>query len=148
MGRLVAILCVALLGLVAGCGDDEGEDTPATTTSEQGATGATGAAGAADGAGSEAADATAKSNARAAQTAIETYAVDHNGSYAGVSPSDLSEIEPVTSGVGVQSTPDTYSITADSESGNTFTIERAKDGSVSRTCSEAGAGGCSASGEW
>ena len=146
MGRLIAILCVALLGIVAGCGDDEGEDTPATTTSEQGATGATGATGAADGADAE--DADAKSNARAAQTAIETYAVDHNGSYAGVSPNDLSEIEPVTSGVGVQSTADTYSITADSESGNAFTIERAKDGSVSRTCSQADAGGCSKSGEW
>ena len=54
----------------------------------------------------------------------------------------------VTSDVGVKTTKDTYEITAPSESGNSFTIERAADGSTTKTCTEAGVGGCPQNGEW
>ena len=42
----------------------------------------------------KASDASAKSAARTAQTAIETYATDHSGSYAGATPTLLRDIEP------------------------------------------------------
>lgn len=135
----LAALAVIAIG-ISGCGDDEGESTPATTTTS-GATGATGPDAAA-------ADADAKSSARAAQVALETYATDHDGSYEGADPNTLSEIEPVGSDIGVRASADTYEVTASSESGNTFTIERASDGSVTRSCTEPGAGGCPAGGEW
>ena len=54
----------------------------------------------------------------------------------------------MTADVGVTSTADTYSVTADSDSGNTFTIERAKDATTTKTCTEAGVGGCDENGEW
>ena len=140
MAKLCALLAMTLLAL-AGCGDDEGSETPATTTTG-GATGATGAAG-----GTQE-DATAKSDARSAQTALESYAADNDGSYEGADASDIDQIEPVTSDVGVKVTEDTYEITAPSASGNTFTIERAAHGATTKTCTEAGVGGCPQNGEW
>jgi hypothetical protein len=134
---LAAVLAVSL-GLLAGCGDDEDAAAPAAPGSSE----------AASGAADEAADATAQSNARAAQTAVETYAAGHGGSYEGANPNTLSEIEPVTSDVGVEASADSYTTTAESESGNTFTIERSSDGSTTRTCTEAGVGDCPENGEW
>ena len=141
--RLALLLAAALLSLaaLAGCGDDEGSETPATTTTS-GATGATGAG------GGTKEDDQAKADARSAQTAIETYATDHGGSYAGADPNDLDQIEPVTTDVGVKATKDTYEVTATSNSGNTFTIERSSDGSTTKTCEQAGVGGCPENGEW
>jgi hypothetical protein len=72
----LAILTCALALALSGCGDDE-ETTTAPVTIPTGATGATGAGGDAG------ADADAQAAARSAQTALETYAVDQNGSYAG-----------------------------------------------------------------
>jgi hypothetical protein len=143
--RLPILLAAALIGLfvLAGCGDDEGSETPATTTATSGASGASGAAG-----DSTAEDAQAKSDARTAQASIETYATDHNGSYEGADPNTLDQIEPVTSEVGVTATRDSYEITADSNSGNTFTVERGSDGTTKSTCTEAGVGGCPENGEW
>src|ERR1700758_3290014 len=43
---------------------------------------------------SKAQDSAAKSQVTTMQTAIETYATDHNGSYAGAKLSDLQAIEP------------------------------------------------------
>jgi hypothetical protein len=137
--KLCALAVLIVLAL-AGCGDDEGDETPATTTTS-GATGASGAAGTQE-------DAQAKSDARSAQTALEAYATDHGGSYEGANPNDLDQIEPVTTDVGVKTTADTYSVTADSNSGNTFTIERSSDGKTTNTCTEAGVGGCPENGEW
>ena len=137
---LLAAVVIALAAL-AGCGDDEGSETPATTAAS-GATGATGAAG-----GTEE-DATAKSDANAAATALESYATDNDGSYEGADANDVDQIEPVTSDVGVKTTKDTYEITAPSASGNAFTIERAADGTTTKTCTKAGVGGCPQNGEW
>lgn len=135
------ILVIAIAAVLAGCGDDEGSETPATTTTS-GASGASGV----DGGTAE--DAQAKSDARTAQAAIETYATDHGGSYEGATPNDLDQIDPVTADIGVKTTADTYEITASSNSGNTFTIERSSDAKTTNTCTEAGVGGCPENGEW
>jgi type IV pilus assembly protein PilA len=112
-------------------------------------------------------DAQAKEMARTAQTAMETYATDHNGSYAGVSKAVLQGIEPtlndssgatftvaVTPGTGGGAggnTPGTsYTVTAASSNGNAYSVNRYDDGSTSRSCTAAASpnsGGC-VSGTW
>ncbi len=105
-------------------------------------------------------DAAAKELARTAQTAAETFATDHNGSYfsSGTTPfaiSDLTTIEPTINTVAANgaylsagagnSTGDGYAVTATSvPTTNTFTITRAPTGIVTRTCHQGGAnaGGC------
>jgi type IV pilus assembly protein PilA len=96
-------------------------------------------------------DAQAKSQARTAQTAAETMATDNNGSYANVTVAALQGVEPTlkdTSGASLTAasgTATTYSVTSTSSNTNTFTIARAADGSVSRTCTSGtspNSGGC------
>jgi type IV pilus assembly protein PilA len=105
-------------------------------------------------------DAQAKEMARTAQTAAETFATDHNGSYSSgtsvVSVASLNAIEPTlytdatTANGGAylsaaSGTSNTYTVTATSSNGNTFLITRASDGTVSRSCTASGAsnsGGC------
>jgi type IV pilus assembly protein PilA len=121
---------------------------------------------------SKANDAAAKELVRTAQTTAETYATDHNGSYlnmagSSVQGSVLAGIEPTIptaassgsaylSGVVVDSTGDSYTVTATSQpTQNTFSVTRYGDGTVVRSCtvastsSTANAGGCpnAASGE-
>ncbi len=97
---------------------------------------------------SKAQDATAKSNARTAQTAMETSFTD-NQTYVGATPAALVAIEPAlsnatglaTSGLAVN----TYTVsvpTAATDGGGTYSISRAADGSVTRTCTNGGKGGC------
>jgi type IV pilus assembly protein PilA len=43
---------------------------------------------------------------------------------------------------------DTFTITAASKSGNSFAIERKADGTLGRTCSTGGKGGCPTGGSW
>ena len=45
-------------------------------------------------------------------------------------------------------TSDTYTIVASSKSGNSFTITKRTNGTVSRTCSTANSGSCLSSGTW
>jgi type IV pilus assembly protein PilA len=101
-------------------------------------------------------DAQAKSVARTAQTAAETLATDNNGSYATTTVAALQGVEPTlsdTSGASLSAasgTATTYSVTATSSNGNTYTIARAAGGSVSRTCTASASpnsGGCTA-GKW
>jgi type IV pilus assembly protein PilA len=102
-------------------------------------------------------DAQAKELVRTAQTAAETSATDNSGSYASITaPSVLNTIEPTlylsksaaNGGAylsGATGTSNTYTVTATSNDGNTFTITRNTDGTVSRTCTSTGqpnAGGC------
>ena len=114
---------------------------------------------------SKATDASAKELARTAQTASETYATDHNGSYTGLSTAALALVEPTiqvgagnnnaylnaTTGAVPTSLGDGYTVTATSNSGNTFSIARSATGSVTRTCTPtttgASSGGC-VSGTW
>jgi type IV pilus assembly protein PilA len=106
-------------------------------------------------------DAQAKEMARTAQTAAETYATDHNGSYTGIGVAALQAIEPSlndTSGATftVAATPGTgaggtntggtsYTVTAQSSDTNTYSITRHDNGSVNRTCTAStspNSGGC------
>jgi type IV pilus assembly protein PilA len=104
---------------------------------------------------SKATDAQAKELARTAQTTAETIATDNDGSYAAItSAAVLKTYEPtiatgtgtptkeawITSAVGG---PTTYTVTATSTSGDTFTIKREATGEVTRTCFQVtGSKGC------
>jgi len=100
-------------------------------------------------------DAQAKAAVRTAQTAMETYATESGGTYAGVEVGDLEDIEPTledatldigaTMALGV---PDAnapgetnYAVAAQSDTGTWFTISRA-GGQVTFGCSDEGEGGC------
>jgi len=102
-------------------------------------------------------DADAKADARTAQTAVETYATDNNGTYTGVDAGDLDNIEsslsdavadneltaaPTDGGAG-------YTLTMNSDAGSTFTIARdGTTGQVSFSCTTQGEKGCPTGGNW
>ncbi len=100
-------------------------------------------------------DAAAKSNVRTAQTAMETYATDNNGSYPATvdtsSATDpLVKVEPSLNNkpyVTGTSTGSDYTLNATSSGPNgaavTYTLTDTA-GVVVRTCSAAGTGGCHA----
>jgi type IV pilus assembly protein PilA len=103
-------------------------------------------------------DAGAKAQARTAQTAAEALANENGGTYGAVSVSALQNVEPTlrdtTGATLTAATPDPgnagYRVTSLATNGNTFTIHRLADGSVSRTCVQAVPGtasGC-VSGKW
>jgi len=107
----------------------------------------------------KATDADAKSGARTAQTAIETWATDNGGTYnAGGGPSaeDLQDIEPTLNDVELEEpsalTEDGYTVTVTSDTDNTFSITRADTGTVTYPCTIADAskpGGCpEATNDW
>ena len=95
-------------------------------------------------------DAEAKSTVKTAQTAMETYATDSNGSYAGATKALLDAIEPTlpdtASGAGSFAlsglAATTYTITVTSDTATTFSIARAANGTLSYACSAGGKGGC------
>ena len=105
---------------------------------------------------SKATDASAKELARTSQTASETYATDHNGSYAGLTQAALQTIEPtiqITAGnnnaylsaAAPDGTNQGYTVTTTSTSGNTFSITRNDNGTVTHACTSVGgaaSGGC------
>jgi type IV pilus assembly protein PilA len=98
-------------------------------------------------------DADAKAHARTAQTAIETYATDHGGSYEGADADALKAVESTlndSTGLVVNSaTEKAYSITVDSEvDGQTFTITRDEDGILDSDCTVQNEGGCPDGGNW
>jgi len=104
----------------------------------------------------KATDAQAKSAARTAETAMETYATEHGGSYANATPSILHSIEPTlqTSGdnaITVTSTETTFTVTSTSGTENTFSISREAGGVVNFDCTPKNAserGGCPEGGNW
>ena len=95
-------------------------------------------------------DSDAKAMARAAQTAIETYATDRGGSYAGADTAALTAIEPTVQAGGtnavtvVAAGPNSYTVRAASATGRNFDIVRA-GGGFSFPCGGVG-GGCPAGG--
>jgi type IV pilus assembly protein PilA len=104
-------------------------------------------------------DADAKTQARTAQTAIETYATDHDGEYDSgtVVQADLEDIEAtladatitVATPTAVGDTADnSYVVTADSATGNDFSITRHGDGTTENTCDTDGEAGCPDTGTW
>jgi type IV pilus assembly protein PilA len=103
-------------------------------------------------------DASAKSMARTAETAMETYATDHSGSYGEVNPAALNAIEdtvenevkasdPYLSAAAATGGGKGYSLTVTSPAtGNTFSIARsAENGNVTFSCTTAGKAGCPSS---
>lgn len=107
-------------------------------------------------------DADAKASVRAAETAMETYAVDNNGSYASATDANLEAIEETLDAgtLDVTSTADTYSVQVNSDTDNAFRISRAANGDVTLTCGDdttavgaafttgGGDGGCPSSRTW
>ena len=100
-------------------------------------------------------DAEAKLQVRTVQTAIETYATDHNGSYSGADPATLGQIEPALRDIPssyltiqVAGNSGKYKVSVDTPAGNQFSIRRAVDDSLSYPCTNAGSGGCPSSGFW
>jgi type IV pilus assembly protein PilA len=104
---------------------------------------------------SKANDSAAKSQVNTAQTAMETYSTEHNGSYAEISVAKLQEVEPSLKDVTTakltvaEGSATGYKITSESVgSKDTFTLEN-KEGTVSRTCvAVAKTGGCPATKLW
>jgi type IV pilus assembly protein PilA len=101
-------------------------------------------------------DADAKAGVRTAQTAIETYATDNQGSYVGASAASLRTIEETLNDVDLQApsnlTASTYTVTVNSaNAGHTFSITRNTGGTVTYTCTPVttdGDDGCPGGGEW
>jgi type IV pilus assembly protein PilA len=100
-------------------------------------------------------DADAKADVRTAQTAIESYATDNNGSYASATPGDLSTIEaaltdPVADGeLTVTSDATSYTVTmASDNAGNSFSISRSGTGVVTFDCDVDDTDGCPQGGNW
>jgi len=99
-------------------------------------------------------DSEAKSIAKTAQTALETYATDRGGVYTGASRTLLKRIEPTlslaTSGANAITTlsvgPSSYTLSVTSAGGNVFSIVRATSGTLTYPCTTAGLGGCSPGG--
>ena len=100
-------------------------------------------------------DADAKEAARTAQTAVETWATDHQGAYNGTGTGPdaaaLVKIEPALGNAtitDVTTTADSYSVTTESDTTNTFTIMRYSDGTLDSDCTTEDDGGCPTGGKW
>ncbi|MDQ3727971.1 MAG: type II secretion system GspH family protein [Actinomycetota bacterium] len=103
-------------------------------------------------------DADSKAAVRTAQTAMETIATDNpdgkylNPSGTPVVAADLIKIEQTLADANLTTVTggaDSYTLTATSDTGNTFTITRATaTGAVTYPCATAGEGGCPSNGEW
>ncbi len=106
---------------------------------------------------SKAQDSQSKVVARTAQTAMETYATNNNGSYSGATVSLLNSIEPTllttsTTGAYLQSvtaaSANVYTVVASNPvTSNAFSVVNS-NGSITRTCTTAGNGGCPTGGSW
>jgi type IV pilus assembly protein PilA len=105
-------------------------------------------------------DAQAKSMARTAETAMETYATDNGGEYNLVDPAALAAIEDtividdeadgpyLSAAAADEGTGFTLTVTSP-ETENTFTIARDPDTSVvTFSCTVGGQGGCPTGGDW
>jgi type IV pilus assembly protein PilA len=101
---------------------------------------------------SKAVDVDAKAQVRAAATAAETYAVDHNGEYEKMTRPELIGIEPTLADETVAkltvgaATKNSYELTSEAVSTHdTFTVKRTSSGEVERLCepaSEENKAGC------
>ncbi|HKO38066.1 MAG TPA: type II secretion system protein [Solirubrobacterales bacterium] len=107
----------------------------------------------------KATDAEAKSMARSAQTAMETWATESGGVYNAALPAEfdsygelLADIEPTIQAdrVTVTETSATgYTVTAESDiEGQEFEITRNGDGTTTFDCEVEGEGGCPRGGNW
>ncbi len=102
-------------------------------------------------------DADAKSAARTAQTAIETFATDHQGTYVGATAGALQTIEPTLNDANLQPPTNlsatSYTVTVNSaNTPNTFSINRGVAplgaGETSLTCTTNNNDGCPEGQNW
>ena len=99
-------------------------------------------------------DATAKEAVRTAQTAIETYNTDNNGSYLNADTTKLKAIESTLNGANALTVTPTatgkgYSVTVTGKgTNNVFTISRSDTGALTYTCTTVATGGCPSTGTW
>jgi type IV pilus assembly protein PilA len=101
-------------------------------------------------------DASAKSNARNMVSEMETCFDDYqdysqcttNATILNTNLPIDNNFPPGIGSVAAQGTIDTFTIVAQSRSGNFFTITRNSSGNVSRRCTTAGSGGCEAGNSW
>jgi type IV pilus assembly protein PilA len=101
-------------------------------------------------------DASAKSNARNMVSEIETCFDDHqdysqcttNATIVNTNLPIDNTYPPSPGSVAAQATLNTFTIAAQSNSGNYFTIIKGTNGTVTRTCTAQNSGGCLTSGSW
>ena len=97
-------------------------------------------------------DADAKATARAAQTAIELYATEHDGHYTGADESALHDIEvTIPSGVPLalsNISNNTYTVTVRSRDRHRLLDQPGSVRSVAYECTVEAAGGCPDDGDW
>jgi type IV pilus assembly protein PilA len=95
-------------------------------------------------------DAAAKSDARNLVTEVETCFVDQQDYTACQEPPDTQLTLDSGPGQVEVSAADTatYTVSAHSESGTAFEVEKDSSGSLSRSCDKPGKGGCRAGGTW
>jgi type IV pilus assembly protein PilA len=116
-------------------------------------------------------DASAKESARTSQTAMETYSTDNNGSYLGSTVALLQGIEAavppdctgaarpcltitgtngaLAANAATSPTANAYRVTVTAKTtANTFSIDRAANGTIAYPCTGAVSGGCPSSGLW
>lgn len=124
----VLALCVASLLILKGLGDDGGNETEAIPSDDI---------------------ADVQAGLSTAQTAIETYAVDHNGSYQGATPEQLEAIDGTLANIPltVSGTASGYVLSA-AAGEVTFSITRAESGVVTYACTPPGGDGCDENGSW
>jgi type IV pilus assembly protein PilA len=93
-------------------------------------------------------DATTKSDARTAQTAMETWYTNEQNYNA--TPAQLQAIENSLNNASLttSNTPAGGFTVAVAGNGRTYTITRAATGVVTRTCAPAGSGACKSNGSW
>ena len=105
---------------------------------------------------SKSTDAAAKTNARNMLSQMETCYTDSedygacttNATIPGTNLPIDDTMPPALGAVAALGDTNSYTIVAQSRSGNFYTIERSSTGSLSRSCRTSGSGGCSASGTW
>jgi type IV pilus assembly protein PilA len=96
-------------------------------------------------------DADAKAAVRSAQTAIETYATENNGSYASATPTILRGIESTLNDATLTvpaATATTYTVRVTSDTGKWFEIQRAGTGVTTQPCGPSPGGGCPTDSTW
>jgi type IV pilus assembly protein PilA len=100
-------------------------------------------------------DAAAKSQVRNAETAAETYSIDHSGGYTSMTVAELRKIDPTLNEtshaeLSIVGTPSAtgYAIKSTTKAtGDSFTVTRESTGTVKRTCTGT-KGGCPLSRTW
>ena len=128
----IALVLVLILGALAACGSDSGEEETATPPAP--------ASDGMSGVDPVSADADAKSSVRELVSEMEVCFVEQQ-TYRGCKPGRAA------AGVSAKATDLGYTVTAESKSGNEFVITRAGDGTLERTCTTKTEGGCKG-GRW